>query len=109
MTISIDALTFEAIIGVLDFERTKPQTVIVDVKADYAYKDDEYIDYTQLIALIEQTIKNSQFLLLEEAIETLGKEIKQKFSTISTLYLKIAKPTIVDNATVALSDTLSFL
>ena len=39
MTIHIEALTFDVIIGLLDFERDRPQRVIIDIEASYDYKD----------------------------------------------------------------------
>jgi len=33
MTIHVEALTFDVIIGLLDFERDKPQKVIIDLEA----------------------------------------------------------------------------
>lgn len=39
MTIHIEDLKFQCIIGILDFERTKPQDVIVNVEIKYDYKE----------------------------------------------------------------------
>lgn len=38
MTIHIEDLRFQAIIGILDFERTTPQDVVVDLTIKYKYK-----------------------------------------------------------------------
>ena len=42
MTIHIEALSFDVIIGLLDFERVTPQRVIIDIEASYSYSDDDF-------------------------------------------------------------------
>ena len=44
MTIHIESLTFETIIGLLDFEKERPQRVIIDLRASYDYEK-EYLDH----------------------------------------------------------------
>jgi len=103
MTIHIEKLTFDAIIGILDFERTSKQTVIVETKINYIYEKNSIINYAIVINLIENLIKNKQYRLLEDALESLSEELIREFPQISYLYLKISKPNIIKNASVALS------
>lgn len=68
MTIHIEALTFDVIIGLLDFERDKPQKVIIDLKASYAYTENEFIDYADMVLLIQNELKEKRYTLLEDAL-----------------------------------------
>ena len=105
MTIHIDSLTFNTIIGILDFERKTPQKVIIDVKIDYAFKNNNFINYADLISLIEKQMIEKKYQLLESAIDELTKSIVSKYSTIEKFDIKISKPDIVKNAKVALSSS----
>ena len=68
MTIHIEALTFNVIIGLLDFERERPQRVIIDLEALYEYSDSEFIDYADMVTLIQNELKEKRYELLEEAL-----------------------------------------
>jgi len=103
MTIHIESLTFNAIIGLLDFEREHTQKVVVDVKADYLFKDDTFIDYADLAEMIIQKIKTTRYRLLENALLDLETMILASYPQITSLYIKIGKPDILDNCHVALS------
>ena len=105
MTIHIEELTFECIIGILDFERVTPQKVIVNVGIDYDYKNNDFINYADVIKLIEQQMLEKKYELLETAIEELSEKIIEKYSKITKLTLKISKPNIIKNAKVSLSRT----
>lgn len=102
MTIEIEKFHFKTIIGILEHERITPQTVEITLKASYDYKK-EFIDYVQICNLIQATMQKEKFFLLEDALEALHKKIFQTFPQITWLYLKIAKPSILKNAIVALS------
>jgi dihydroneopterin aldolase len=103
MTIHIETLTLNTIIGILEFERTSKQTVIVETKINYNYTENSFIDYSLVINKIETLLKIKKYALLEEAIEDIGKSILLEYPQIEYLYLKISKPNIIKNATVALS------
>jgi dihydroneopterin aldolase len=105
MTIHIEALTFHAIIGLLDFEREHTQRVIIDLEADYHYEENRFIDYAQLAAQIEQRVKTVRYSLLEEALSDLGTVILDTYPHIKRLFLKISKPDILPHCRVALSRT----
>ena len=107
MTIRIEALTFDAVIGILDFERTRPQRVRVDVIIDYTYEE-AYIDYALVSETVKSVIIEGTFGLLEEALETLAKTLKERFGLIEILTLNIAKPDILPDCTVTLSQTYKF-
>ena len=103
MTIHIEDLEILAIIGILDFERTTAQQIIVDVNIDYLYKNNVFINYADIITLIEICLMDKKYELLEDALSDIQKEIINKYPQISKLTLKIAKPNIIKNAKVALS------
>ena len=103
MTIHIEALTIQAIIGILNFERTSPQKIVIEVKIDYFYQKEAFINYAEVITLIETLIFEKKYKLLEEALEDIKSKILHNYSTIKHLYIKISKPNIIKNANVALS------
>jgi dihydroneopterin aldolase len=105
MTIHIEELHFDTIIGILDFERITPQTVIVDARIDYHYEDEMFINYADVILLIEKEMNEKKYELLETAIFDLQNLVTTKYKNIENFYLKITKPNIIKNAKVALSFT----
>ncbi len=107
MVIHIEDLKFQAIIGILDFEREQEQDIIVNITIDYEYKD-EFINYAEVCELIKTLAKKSNFLLIEDALEILTTELKKTFPLINTLYLKITKPSILPDATVSVSNIYNF-
>jgi len=107
MTIHIEALTFDVIIGLLDFEREKPQKVIIDIEAEYAYEND-FIDYADMVALIQDELKSKRYTLLEDALLGLKTRIVFAYPQLHSLWMKISKPNILPGCRVALSNTWKF-
>ena len=107
MTIHVEDLKFQCIIGILDFERVQVQDVIINITIQYDYKD-EFINYVDVTDLVKSTMKNDKFLLIEDALSTLEKKLKEKFSLINTLNLKITKPSILPDCKVSVSSRTSF-
>jgi dihydroneopterin aldolase len=103
MIIHIEDLTLDIIIGILDFERTSKQKVIVETKINYNYTENHFIDYTMVINMIENMLKEKKYKLLEDALKDMGDKIIVAFPQIISLYIKISKPDIITNASVALS------
>lgn len=108
MTIHIEALTFDVIIGLLDFERDRPQSVIIDLTATYDYRDDAFIDYSDMVILIQNELKIKRYSLLENALIGVKEVLYTAYPQMQTLTLKISKPNIIDGCSVALSETWSF-
>jgi len=104
MTIHIEALEFDVIIGLLDFEREHTQRVLIDLEAEYAYSEENFIDYADLVILMEKELKEKRYELLEEALLGLKNVIATAYPGIETLTLKIAKPDILPRCNVALSE-----
>jgi dihydroneopterin aldolase len=103
LKIEIENLTFKTIIGILDFERVKKQRVIVNLKAKYSYKNQEFINYVELCDLIKDNIKTSKFELLEDALISTADKILKKYKAIKKIKIKITKPDILKDADVSLS------
>ncbi|HHB94340.1 MAG TPA: FolB domain-containing protein [Campylobacterales bacterium] len=96
-------LETNVIIGILDFERTSKQTVIVETKINYNYTEESFIDYSIVLNRIETLLIEKKYKLIEEALEEIGQTILGDYPQIISLYLKISKPDIIPNASVALS------
>ena len=108
MTIHIEALTFDVIIGLLDFERDRPQRVIIDVEASYEYNDGEFIDYADMVLLMQNELKEKRYELLEDALLGLKEVLYSSYPQIQSLFLKLSKPDILPQCTVSLSKTWNF-
>ena len=107
MTIHIEDLKFQCIIGILDFERTTPQDVTLNIIIDYEYKD-EFINYAVVVNFLKSTMIQKKFLLIEDALSELSKILKKEFSKINTLNLKITKPSILPDCKVSVSNIYNF-
>lgn len=105
MKVSIENLTFKAILGILPFERENKQKIIVDIYFEYHYSENTklFIDYSEVVKLIEKTMKKKRFELIEEAIVGLEKKLHQKFQLLN-LTIKITKPNILKNCIVGVSN-----
>ena len=108
MTIHIEDLTFDAIIGLLDFERDRPQRVIINLKANYDYSDDKFIDYADMVVLMQNKLKEERYRLLENALLGIKEILYTTYPQLNTLSLKISKPNILAECTVSLSKTWDF-
>ena len=108
MTIHIEALEFDVIIGLLDFERDRPQRVIIDLEASYDYRDEYFINYADMVFLIQKELKEKRYKLLEEALLGVKTLLSTTYPQIQTLILKISKPDILPECSVALSDSWNF-
>ncbi len=107
MKISIEDLKFQCIIGILDFERTNEQDVIINLAVEYNYED-EFINYADVTKLLKSTMKNKKYLLIEDALSSLSQLLKENFSKMNTLNLKITKPSILPDCTVSVEEFYTF-
>ena len=108
MRIEIEDLTFSCIIGLLDFERVKEQRVVVDISIDYNYTKNNFINYADVANITKRVITENRFELLEDALNSTKVTIEKEFGNIKKLYIKIAKPDILDDCVVSLSDNWEF-
>lgn len=107
MTIHIEALTFETIIGLLDFERTTLQRIEVNLELAYHYEE-RFINYADITALIKTDLQQQQYLLLEEALQGLKETLCSTYPQINTLWIKLTKPDILPDCQVSLSEKWVF-
>ncbi|MDD5160984.1 MAG: dihydroneopterin aldolase [Sulfuricurvum sp.] len=108
MKILIENLTFDTIIGILDFERMTPQKVHIDCTIDYPYSHGNFINYAEVAEIIEMTLHREQFELIETALEVLSATLKEHFPLIKELSLTIRKPNILPHCTVGVHHTTRF-
>ena len=107
MTVHIENLKFQSIIGILDFERVTPQDVIINLEIEYTYKDD-FINYAKVVDIIKSNMSENKFLLIEDALKELSLILKKEFTAINTLNLKISKPSILPDCKVSVSNFYNF-
>ena len=101
MTIHIENLTLQVIIGILDQEKEFPQQVVVNSKIRYDYMGGNFINYAHLCELIEENMLMGEYELIEEALLSLEIEIKEAYPNITALKIKISKPQILVNSIVS--------
>ena len=108
MTIIIEHLTFECIIGILESERLNAQKVVVECVIDYDYLPNDFINYADVSNHIMHSVQKKHFFLIEEALQSLSQSLKKEFSSIRTLSLTLRKPNILPNCTVAVQENFIF-
>ncbi|WP_121011367.1 FolB domain-containing protein [Helicobacter pylori] len=102
--VHIHNFVFETILGILEFERLKPQKISVDLDLFYTKLPNKaYLDYMEIQELIQNTMQEKQYLLIEDALKDLSHILKTRYSEISELYLKISKLEISPNSQVGAS------
>ena len=103
MTIHIEDLKFQCIIGILDFERETPQDVEINLTIRYNYKD-EFINYAEVVEIIKNNMIKSKYLLIEDALNGLKLILLEKFKLIEELDIKLTKPSILADCKVSVSN-----
>ncbi|KHL80163.1 dihydroneopterin aldolase [Helicobacter pylori] len=102
--VHIHNLVFETILGILEFERLKPQKISVDLDLFCTQLPNKaYLDYMEIQELIQKMMQEKQYLLIEDALKDLSHVLKTRYSGISELYLKISKLEISPNSQVGAS------
>jgi dihydroneopterin aldolase len=97
--IVIEDLTFKAILGLLEKERREEQLIVVNLEIEYEDKKN-YVDYAKVCDLIVDIIQKGEFLLIEDAVDEVEKELVNNFPQMKSLKLSIKKPEILKNALV---------
>ncbi|MDU9716733.1 dihydroneopterin aldolase [Helicobacter pylori] len=102
--VHIHNLVFEVILGILEFERLKPQKISVNLDLFYTELPNKaYLDYMEIQELIQKMMQEKQYLLIEDALKDLSHVLKTRYSETSELYLKISKLEISPNSQVGAS------
>ena len=108
MKVHIEDFRFQCIIGILDFERANLQDVIINLELEYEYKTD-FINYADVAQLIKSTMVNKRFELIEDALDNLFALLKENYQNILTLFIKITKPSILNDCLVSVSDFRTYM
>ncbi|MUU21231.1 FolB domain-containing protein [Helicobacter pylori] len=102
--VHIHNFVFETILGILEFERLKPQKISVNVDLFYTELPNKaYLDYMEIQEIIQNTMREKQYLLIEDALKDLSQILKTRYKEISELFLKISKLEISPNSQVGAS------
>lgn len=85
-TIFIHEFKFETLIGVYEWERKVPQTIqldleigLKDTRAAQSDRVEDTIDYGAVVARIQETLRDHNFLLLERLAEHIAQLILKEF------------------------------
>lgn len=102
--VHIHNLVFETILGILEFERLKPQKISVNVDLFYTELPNKaYLDYMEIQEIIQNTMREKQYFLIEDALKDLSQILKTRYKEITELFLKISKLEISPNSQVGAS------
>ncbi|WQS25344.1 FolB domain-containing protein [Helicobacter pylori] len=102
--VHVHNFVFETILGILEFERLKPQKISVDLDLFYTELPNKaYLDYMEIQEIIQNTMREKQYLLIEDALKDLSQILKTRYKEISELFLKISKLEISPNSQVGAS------
>ncbi len=100
-TIFLSEVRVETKLGVPDWERLTPQTIILDIEIGMPHSRscqtdaiEDTIDYGQVVARIRETLKEHSFKLVETLAEHVCQLILNEFGA-PWVKIKIAKPGIL--------------
>ena len=96
ISVFVENLHFNAIIGLLPFERETSQVVRIDAELTA----DEFIDYGALCEYFKFEMRGRKFEKVEDALEFFKFDLKVKYPSLRSLSIKITKPNIIKNALV---------
>ncbi|AII14126.1 dihydroneopterin aldolase [Campylobacter iguaniorum] len=96
ISVFIENLEFETIIGLLDFERIEKQKITVQAE----FRAKEFVDYAKTCEFIQAKFDKKKFGTVESALEYFKTKFKKKFPTLEYFYMKISKVDIIPNAIV---------
>lgn len=99
-TICIENLDLRAVIGILDFERLEPQRIIVNCFIEYEKDTKSFINYAEVVSIIETMLIEQKYGLVEEALEDIIQKLSESYKEIKTIKLKLQKPQIFENCVV---------
>ena len=100
-TIFLEQVKVQTKLGVPEWERMVPQTIILDIEIGYdlskSCKSDaitDTIDYGLVISRIRETLSENSFHLVEALAEHICQLILKEFGALS-VKIKVAKPAIL--------------
>lgn len=107
ITLRIENLALNAIIGLLESERKAPQRLLVNAKIVYKFRG-KYMDYVAISAMIEQMLTHNAYHTLESALIDISNALKRHFKPIKRIKLSIKKLDILDTCIVGASVDMGF-
>lgn len=107
ITLHIENLSLETVIGVLPKERIAAQRLLIEAHITYEYSG-EYLNYVHICESITQCLQNGAYELLESALTDIANELKKHFVCITHLTLCIKKPDILAPCVVGASISRDF-
>ncbi len=100
-TIFLEQVALQTKLGVPDWERLKPQTIILDIEIGYDLTKscqsdaiEDTVDYGEVVKRIRETLSDNSFKLVEALAEHVCQLILQEFKAES-VKIKVAKPNIL--------------
>jgi len=100
-TIFLSEVKVQTKLGVPEWERMTPQTIILDIEIGYdlsnaCQSDDvsDTIDYGAVVNRVRETLQENSFQLVEKLAEHLSQLILKEFNALS-VKIKVAKPTVL--------------
>lgn len=100
-TIFLEQVKVQTKLGVPDWERMVPQTIILDIEISYDLSKscqsdaiEDTIDYGQVVSSIRETLAEHSFKLVEALAEHICQMILREFGGLS-VKVKVAKPAIL--------------
>jgi dihydroneopterin aldolase len=100
-TIFLEQVSVQTKLGVPEWERLKPQTIILDIEIGYnlskSCKSDaieDTIDYGLVVNSIRETLKENSFKLVEALAEHICQLILKEFKA-EYVKVKVAKPAVL--------------
>lgn len=108
MRIEVKNLTFSAIIGIYNIEKTAPQKLTVNLTVDYNYSN-SYIDYIELLNFIKNDIIESKYEIIEDALQELNSKLLKQYKDykINFIEISISKRNVTTECTIVVSNLFS--
>ncbi|WP_104722444.1 dihydroneopterin aldolase [Helicobacter mesocricetorum] len=100
--IALENFRFEAILGILPFERTNKQKIQIDSYFTYhTHSKNDFLDYRLLKNFLRDSFEQN-FRLLEEVLMYFFEEIPKRFPQITSFCIKITKLEIFNDCKVSM-------
>ena len=96
ISVFVDNLEFDTIIGLLDFERLNSQKICVSMEFEAC----EFVDYAAVCEIAQREFNENKFYKVEDALEYFAIKFKAIYPSLTKFYMKISKIEIVPNAIV---------
>ncbi|TSA86581.1 dihydroneopterin aldolase [Helicobacter mehlei] len=104
MTLLIENYQLDVLIGTMVSEQTTPQPILINLQVEYNYPHDhkgkDYLDYMDLLEVVQNKFATTQYQLLEQALEEITAWLKICFPAITHIDMEIRKPQACQKALV---------